>query len=176
MNIGNQIKTLRLRRGVTQEALAQHFGITAQAVSKWECGASVPDIGMLPGLSAYFGVSIDELFALSDDVHMERIQNMIWDVRFLNSADAENERQFLLEKARREPGNSEPHEMLANLELHLAEGHNARAEEYALEAMARNPRSGRGFAALSHAMGGKHVDPRNNTHNKLISHYKKHLA
>ena len=40
MNIGNQIKALRLRRGVTQEAVAEHFGITAQAVSKWECGVS----------------------------------------------------------------------------------------------------------------------------------------
>ena len=40
MSIGNQIKALRLRRGVTQEELAQYFGITAQAVSKWECGVS----------------------------------------------------------------------------------------------------------------------------------------
>lgn len=176
MDIGNQIKALRLRRGVTQEAMAQHFGITPQAISKWECGASTPDIGMLPGLSAYFGVSIDELFALSDDTRMERIQNMLYDVRFINPADAENERQFLLEKARREPNNSEPHELLANLELHLAEEHNARAQEYALEAMARNPGSGRGYTALAHAMGGKHVDPRNNTHNALIYHYKAHVA
>ena len=66
MNIGNQIKALRIRKGVTQEAVAQHFNISPQAVSKWECGQSVPDIGMLPGLSAYFGVPIDELFALSD--------------------------------------------------------------------------------------------------------------
>lgn len=103
MNIGNQIKALRMRKGVTQEAVAQHFHISAQAVSKWECGQSVPDIGMLPGLSAYFGVTIDELFALSDETRIERIQNMIWDMRFLNPADVENERQFLLEKARREP-------------------------------------------------------------------------
>ena len=40
MNIGKQIKALRLRRGVTQEAMAQHLGITAQAVSKWENGVS----------------------------------------------------------------------------------------------------------------------------------------
>lgn len=48
MNIGNQIRALRLRRGVTQETMAEHFGISAQAVSKWECGTSVPDIGILP--------------------------------------------------------------------------------------------------------------------------------
>jgi len=176
MDIGNQIKALRLRRGVTQEELAQHFGITSQAVSKWECGSSVPDIGMLPGLSAYFGVSIDELFALSDELRMERIQNMLDDVRFTNPADVENESKFLLEKARREPNNNEVYEMLANLELHVAGEHNERAKEYALEAMSRDPQSARAFAALAHAMGGKHVDPRNNVHNALISHYKSHLT
>ena len=171
-NIGKQIKMLRMRRGVTQEAMARHFGITPQAISKWECGSSVPDIGLLPDLSAYFGVSIDDLFSISDETRMERIQNMLYDVRFINSADAENERTFLLEKAYREPSNSEPHEMLANLELHLAQEHNARAEDYALEAMRRNPHSSYAWTALSHAMGGKHVDPRNNTHNALIAHYK----
>lgn len=172
MDIGNQIKALRLRRGVTQEAMAQHFGITAQAVSKWECGSSVPDIGMLPGLSAYFGVSIDELFALSDEVRMDRIQNMLWDVRFLNPADVENERQFLLDKARREPNNGDPHCMLAQLELHLAKEHCIRAEEYALEIIARENGAGIGCGYLAQAMGGDRIDPRHNTHNALIAHYK----
>ena len=127
MEIGNQIKQLRLRRGITQEEMARHFGITAQAISKWERGAAAPDIGILPGLSAYFGVTIDELFALSDDTRMDRIQNMLWDVRYLNPADVENERQFLLEKARREPGNTDAYCMLAQMELHLAQEHNTRA-------------------------------------------------
>lgn len=65
MEIGNQIKLLRQWRGITQEEMAQHFGITAQAVSKWERGAATPDIALLPEISAYFGVTIDELFALS---------------------------------------------------------------------------------------------------------------
>ena len=175
MNIGNQIKSLRLRKGVTQEALAQHFGLTSQAVSKWECGLSMPDIGMLPDLSAYFGVSIDELFQLSDELRMERIQNMLYDVRFMNPADVENERKFLLEKAHCEPNNDEIYEMLAKIELHIASEHNERAEEYALKAMDINPVSAHAFTALAHAMGGKHVDPRNNAHNALISHYKLHL-
>lgn len=172
MNIGKQLKALRLRRGVTQEAMAQHFGITAQAISKWENDASTPDISLLPDLSAYFGVSIDELFALSDETRMQRIQNMLYDIRFMNPADIENERRFLLDKAQREPTSSESLEMLANLELHLAAEHNAHAEEYALAAIERNPDSARAHTALAHAMGGKHVDPRNNTHNVLIAHYK----
>ncbi len=175
MNIGSQIKGLRMRKGVTQETLAQHFNITAQAVSKWECGQSVPDIGMLPGLSAYFGVTIDELFALSDETRIERIENMIWDVRFLNPADAENERQFLLEKALREPDNPEPLCLLAQLEMHLAKEHSARAQDYALEIFKRKNGLAPGLYHLGKAMGGIHVDPRHNTRNALISCYKECL-
>ena len=40
MEIGNQIKQLRQRRGITQEAMAQTLGVTAQAISKWERGVS----------------------------------------------------------------------------------------------------------------------------------------
>lgn len=175
MNIGNQVKALRMRKGVTQEAVAQHFNISAQAISKWECGQSVPDIGMLPGLSAYFGVTIDELFALSDETRIERIQNMLLDVRFLNPADVENERQFLLEKALREPKNADPYCMLAQLELHLAKEHSIRAQEYALEIFERENGTARGCYYLGTAMGGVHVDPRHNTHNALISYYKECL-
>ena len=54
MEIGNQIKAMRLRRGITQEQMANHFGVTPQAVSKWERGVATPDISLLPDLSAYF--------------------------------------------------------------------------------------------------------------------------
>lgn len=171
MEIGKQIKLLRNRRGVTQEQMAAHFGITAQAVSKWECGSSVPDISMLPDLSAYFGVSIDELFALSDETRIERIQNMLWDVRFLNPTHIENERQFLLDKASREPHNADPHCMLAQIELHLAQEHNIRAQEYALEAINRQLEDCC-ITYLAKSMGGSRVDLRFNLHNELINHYK----
>ena len=172
MNIGNQIRALRLRRGVTQEAMAEHFGISAQAVSKWECGTSVSDIGILPELSAYFGVSIDTLFALDDETRIDRIQNMLWDMRYLNPADVENERQFLLEKAAREPENSDVHCMLAQIELHLAQEHQTRAEEYSLEILRRAPVDDSRFPGLTYlvkAMGGKRVDWRFTTHTRLIA-------
>ncbi|MBE7004008.1 MAG: helix-turn-helix transcriptional regulator [Ruminococcaceae bacterium] len=175
MDIGNQIKALRLRRGVTQDAMAQHFGVTPQAVSKWERGESVPDVALLPELSAYFGVSIDELFALSDETHVTRIENMLNDVRFIEPADVEKERAFLLNKAQREPEKSEAFELLAELELHLADEHKARAAEYAQEALRRDPESSDGYYALVHAGGGKHVDLRNNLHSELISDLKERL-
>lgn len=176
MEIGNQIKQLRLRRGITQETLAQHFGLTAQAVSKWECGSAAPDIELLPSLSAYFGVTIDELFALSDDTRMERIQNMIWDVRYLNPADVENERQFLLEKAKREPENGRPHELLADLENHLAGEHREKAAEYAKEALRRNPNLREAHASLVEAMKGQCGDWCAANHHALIRYYQEFVA
>ena len=96
VSIGPQIKALRIRYGRTQEMIAQDLGITSQAISKWECGSSAPDISMLPKLAKYFGVRIEDLFALPDEIRMERIQNMLWDVRYLKPEDVDNERQLIL--------------------------------------------------------------------------------
>ena len=60
--IGTTIAALRRDKGLTQDALAAQFGVSAQAVSKWENGLSCPDITMLPEIADYFGVSVDALF------------------------------------------------------------------------------------------------------------------
>ena len=175
MEIGNQIRQLRLRRGVTQEALAQHLGVTAQAVSKWERGAATPDIGMLPDISAYFGVTIDELFALSDDTRMERIFNMLCDDRYLNPADVASTREFLLDKGIREPGNGKVYEYLADIENHLADEHHEKAEEYAREALKRDPALRDAHYELSKAMGGHMHDWNGTNHYLLINFYQEHI-
>ena len=61
MTIGVNIKRLRQNKGLTQEKLGEVLGISGQAVSKWESGAALPDITILPELADYFGISIDEL-------------------------------------------------------------------------------------------------------------------
>ena len=175
MEIGNQIKQLRSRKGMTQEALAAHLGVTAQTVSKWERGAATPDIALLPAISAYFGVTIDELFALSDDTQMDRIQNMLWDVRFLSPSDADSARRFLLDKARREPDNGRPLELLADLENHLAKEHHTHAAEYAKEALRRDPGLSEVHGELKLSMGGWCKDWAYNNHNALIDFYKDYL-
>ena len=171
MDIGNQIKQLRLRRGITQEAIAQHLGVTAQAVSKWERGVTTPDICMLPELSAYFGVTIDELFAISDDTRMERIQNMLWDVRFLDPAEVESSREFLLKKAQMEPENGRPHELLADLENHLAREHQDQAAQYAKEALKRDPKLRYAHGELIGAMNGEIADWNASSNYLLIDFY-----
>ena len=64
ITIGETIKRLRNQMGVTQEKLADALGVTPQAVSKWESGAGLPAIDYLPDLSAFFGVSVDELLGV----------------------------------------------------------------------------------------------------------------
>ena len=59
--IGKRIMENRKRLGLTQDALAERLGVTAQAVSKWENDQSCPDITMLPKLAQIFGISTDAL-------------------------------------------------------------------------------------------------------------------
>ena len=61
MTIGKRIAFLRKEKGLTQEELAQHMGISSQAVSKWENDQTCPDISALPKLARLFGVTVDEL-------------------------------------------------------------------------------------------------------------------
>ena len=62
MNLGNKIRELRRANNLTQEQLATSLNITAQAISKWEMGASYPDMTMIPTLAAFFKVSLDTTF------------------------------------------------------------------------------------------------------------------
>lgn len=61
-----RLQALRKERGVTQEQLASHLGVSPQAVSKWEKNGSYPDGDLLPRLADYFGVSIDYLYGRAE--------------------------------------------------------------------------------------------------------------
>jgi len=61
LNIARAIINKRKEKGVTQEELAGHIGVSSASVSKWETSQSYPDIVLLPQLAAYFNISIDEL-------------------------------------------------------------------------------------------------------------------
>ena len=59
--IGKNICNLRKQKGFTQEELASRLNVSFQAVSKWETGASLPDVATLPLIAKAFGCSIDTL-------------------------------------------------------------------------------------------------------------------
>mgnify|MGYP002508136072 CR=1 FL=1 len=59
--IGARIAEQRKQKGMTQEALAETLGVSAQADSKWENDVSCPDISLLPALAEKLEISLDEL-------------------------------------------------------------------------------------------------------------------
>ena len=77
MDIGNKIKLLRQKIGATQEQLGEKIGVSAQSISKWETGVTMPDITLLPILSSELGVTIDELFDLTTEQKLQRIENRL---------------------------------------------------------------------------------------------------
>lgn len=69
----------RKEHRMTQEELAEHLGVTFQAVSKWETARSAPDITFLPLLADLFGCSIDELFGRTHDAATVISHDLPWD-------------------------------------------------------------------------------------------------
>lgn len=63
--VGENIKARRLEMGLSQAGLAEALGVTAQAVSKWENGLSMPEPTKLPEIAELFGTSIDGIFSES---------------------------------------------------------------------------------------------------------------
>lgn len=72
MTIGEKIKELRKKNDLTQEKLADYLCVSYQAVSKWECGLSSPDISLIAPLTRLFHVSADELLCLTPEITDER--------------------------------------------------------------------------------------------------------
>ena len=67
MKFNDKLTALRKQKGMSQEQLAELLGVSRQAVSRWECGASCPDITLLPIIADYFNVSIDYLLERTDN-------------------------------------------------------------------------------------------------------------
>ena len=73
MTIGKRIALLRKEKGLTQEELAQHMGVSGQAVSKWENDQTCPDISALPRLARLLGVTVDELLEGKEETPAVRV-------------------------------------------------------------------------------------------------------
>ena len=59
--ISSTIKKIRKDNGLTQEAFANELNVTYQAVSKWENGKSIPDIGTLQLICNKYNIDINDL-------------------------------------------------------------------------------------------------------------------
>jgi Methylase involved in ubiquinone/menaquinone biosynthesis len=66
--VGKRIKEMRIKKLYSQEELGNILNISAQAISKWEIGKSLPDIEVILNLSKVFKVSINEILEGSNTI------------------------------------------------------------------------------------------------------------
>ena len=59
--LSERIYQFRRKSGLSQEQLAEKVGVSRQAISKWESGASTPELEKLLELSKCFNITLDEL-------------------------------------------------------------------------------------------------------------------
>ena len=59
--IGAFLKQCRKEKNLTQEQLAEVFGVSARTVSRWETGTNMPDLSMLVEIAEYYEIEMKEL-------------------------------------------------------------------------------------------------------------------
>ena len=87
---GEQIKSLRMCKGLNQVEMAKIFGVTKQSVSNWENENIMPSIEMLVKIAKFFSVSTDYILGLSEkhalnteglsELQIAHIQTLIDDI------------------------------------------------------------------------------------------------
>lgn len=76
IEIGEKFASLRVGNRLTQEEVAHHLGITKAAVSKWECGQSLPDITLLPDIARLYSTTVDDLLGCEQTLDEEAVNEV----------------------------------------------------------------------------------------------------
>lgn len=176
MKIGNRIKELRTKRGLTQEALAVALGVTPQTVSKWECEVNFPDVALLPDLSVFFGVSIDSLFSMTKADKFDRIENRLSEGGLLGEDEVKQIENILNDASSDADGRCEALTLLAKLYNHQAASCKKIAASYAEKAVEASDGSGTPFAELSESHGSASFGIFGSSHRSLITFLKGYLG
>jgi len=79
MRLGERLRQERLRRHLSQEALAEALGISVKSIGRWEQGRAIPQGYTRLQLSRFFSVSPEELFA---DLEAQTSPALLWTVPF----------------------------------------------------------------------------------------------
>lgn len=172
MNIANKIKQLRSKAGLTQEQLASTLGISAQSVSKWENSVTMPDITLLPQLAIQLGVSIDELFDLTTDQRLRRIEKRLDLEEDLPSDVFKEYEVFLTEQLREGENKGKVLSLLAELYHHRMTADSIRVSKYAREAIMLSPEVKECQWLLQKAEGAVCWDWNLANHTSVINFYK----
>ncbi len=175
MDIGNKIKLLRRKIGATQEQLGEKIGVSAQSISKWENGTTMPDITLLPILSCELGVTIDELFDLTAEQKLQRIENRL-DIEEDLSDDAFREYENILKIQLEDSEDRKVLSLLAHLYHHRAESYLRKVSKYAREAILLAPEIKDCQWLLQKASGAVTWDWNCSNHTDVIDFYKNVIA
>ena len=105
VRLGEKIKQLRKQKNISQEVLANHLGVSFQAVSKWETEATMPDVIMIPAIASFFGVSTDELFDFNLFEIEKKIEQIVDEHRIYLDTDIKKSEQIIRNGLKKYPGN-----------------------------------------------------------------------
>lgn len=93
--IGRFLKELRLKKGMTQEQLAEIFGVSNRSISRWENGNNMPDLDLVIQIAQYYDIGIDELL---NGESTEEIMDKKTEETLLQVADYSNEEKMVLSR------------------------------------------------------------------------------
>lgn len=104
MNIGDNLRRARQKRGLTQSALAEQLGVSDRAVSRWETNSASPDVALLARLALTLETSADALLGVDPQrMQAEILQATEECTRLLNLGDAPAAVRLMREKAEKYP-------------------------------------------------------------------------
>jgi transcriptional regulator with XRE-family HTH domain len=99
-HIAAQLRDLRVGynsgEGLSQEALANHLGVAANTISRWETGTYRPSVIDLEKISRFFGVSINSFFPseMARAEEDENLKALLRTARQLHPSDLEELRKY----------------------------------------------------------------------------------
>ena len=98
IKIGKFIKERRNLKNITQSELASILGITDRAISKWENGICMPDVGTIPEICKILDITVNDLFS-GEIVKMENYNKKIEEnlLDLAKKEEAQNKKMMLYE-------------------------------------------------------------------------------
>ena len=116
MEFNEIIKMLRDEHGLTQQQVAERLCISAQAVSKWENGSSMPDVSAIPNIAKLYDVSTDYLFGLTNEIREDPLNRYVKEIQqALEKEDTEEAFHIIIKVSERFPNDYKLKEELIKL-------------------------------------------------------------
>lgn len=84
-DLGGKLKTLRLQRGLTQEALGRRINKSKSAICGYETNAQIPPLDVLESIASILGVSLDYLvgFDSTDSISLNGLNDQQKEIFYL---------------------------------------------------------------------------------------------